>query len=502
MLSKVNAASVQGISGEAVTVEVDINRRGFPVFKIVGLPHKSIAESRERVRSAVKNSGYRIPQAKIIVNLAPAHVPKRGSLFDMAIALGILASDGIIRRSELHKSMFIGELSLDGSVASVPGILPIVLFARKQGYSSIFIPKGSIEEVTYISGIEILPVKNLCELVEHLVGKKRIQAHIPKAWQRKERQKNEADAFDNIRGHDDAKRAMVISAAGAHNVFLEGPPGTGKTLLAKAMLCILPELSYEEYLQVMVIRSIDRHQNAVYKNRPFRAPHHTISPSGLIGGGALLKQGEITRAHNGILFLDELPEFSRACIDGLRQPLEEHVVTHTRVRGTITLPARSTLVATANPCPCGYYGHSLRECMCTQQQIHNYRKKISGPVRDRIDIFQYVPDVKQSALTRTNTHMQSQDVRERISQAHAIQKQRFGKSYKKNGHMSHSDISALCILDSQAKEVLKLAYRRLPLSARGYFKTIKIAQTIADLDKQQTIQEKHMLEAIQYRSLH
>lgn len=499
MLSKIQSAATYGLDGTSVVVEVDIVRRGFPTFKIVGLPDKSVAEAKERVRSALRNSGFGIPEAKIIINLAPADIPKKGSLFDVPVALGILVSDGVLSHKHSDESLFVGELSLDGSVSAVPGVLPIVLFAKSIGIKKVYIPAANKHEAMYIEGIEVFPVETFKKLIDHLTQRNPIAQIESKKWELHKQQEPSLEAFVSVRGQAQAKRALEIAAAGGHNILIKGPPGTGKTLLAEAFASLLPPLSEEEHIEVVKIRSVTEEVHTDAPQRAFRAPHHTISLVGLIGGGGLLSPGEVTRAHRGVLFLDEMPEFSRKSIDALRQPLESGFVTITRARGNIVFPAQFTLIATANPCPCGYLGHPQRECICTQTTVFNYTKKISGPIMDRIDIHIYINAVDHADIQKEEVTTEASEIRNRISHAHKRQSVRYHNTMKRNAQLTHQEVSALLPMQDEAKAMLVQAYKKLSMSARSYFKTIKIAQTIADLEGAASIQVSHIAEAIQYR---
>jgi magnesium chelatase family protein len=405
MLSKIHSAATVGLEGVLIRVEVDVAERGFPTFTIVGLPNKAIDESKERVRTAIRNSGFEMPDSKIVVNLAPADIPKKGSLFDLPIAVGILVSSRMIDPVSVKKSLFVGELSLDGGVRKVPGVLPISLLVKTEGLESLFVPKENAEEASLLREITVYPVSSLIDLILHLNGQKKID-EAPKISLDKIKQ-NTTYEFDfaDIKGQEQAKRALEIAAAGFHNVHLKGPPGAGKTLLARSFPSIMPSMDDDEVIEVSKIYSVsgENKGSSFILTRPFRSPHHTISRVGLTGGGVQLTPGEISFAHRGVLFLDEFPEFPRTVVEALRQPLEDGLVSISRASGSITFPSRFLLIAASNPCPCGFLGHPTKPCKCGMNQVLLYRKRVSGPILDRIDIHLDVPPVTQEKLTQTAT---------------------------------------------------------------------------------------------------
>ena len=500
MLAKVHSAAVLGI--DAYPVEVEVNSGwGQPAVVIVGLPDAAVKESRDRVKTAIENSGFKYVMGRTTINLAPADVKKEGPSFDLPIAIGILTVSDQIVAQHLNDLVIVGELALSGAVRSVNGVLTIALCARAQGKRGIVVPFDNGAEAAVVQGLEVYPAKNLREVAEFVAGKKEIAPlrEDPELIFQQQR-RYDIDLAD-VKGQESVKRALEVAAAGGHNLLMIGPPGSGKTLLAKRVPTFLPGMTLEESLETTKIHSICGllpKGQALVATRPFRSPHHTTSSAGLLGGTANLTPGEISLANHGVLFLDELPEFHRDVLEAMREPLEEGRVVISRATGTMTFPAQFMLLASMNPCPCGFYGDSKRECRCSPNMITKYRNRISGPLLDRIDIHIEVPAVKYKEMAGEATGETSERVRQRVAAARAVQRDRFGHT---NARLTPKEMKQHCRLDADCQELLKMAMTELNLSARAYDRILKVSRTIADLDNASAIQSQHISEAIQYRSL-
>ncbi len=501
MLSKVNSCAVIGLDCEPVEVELDISP-GLGAITVVGLPDTAVQESKERVRSAVKNSGYIYPATRVTINLAPADIKKEGPAYDLPIAVGVLVATEQLN-ADLEDSLFVGELALNGQLRHTNGILPIAIYAKQKGYKKLYVPEVNEYEASLVEGIDIIPVKNLLQLIDHLNEVKIISPAKVHDISELDEQVDFSVDMAYVKGQEHVKRALEIAASGGHNVLMSGPPGTGKTLLARTVPTILPKMTKEEALEVTKIYSIAGmlpSNKPLISIRPFRTPHHSASAPSLVGGGQFPKPGEISLAHRGVLFLDELPEFPRNNLESLRQPLEDGVITISRAQGTLTFPAKFSLIASMNPCPCGYLSDPDRDCSCSPSQIIKYQKKISGPLIDRIDLHIEVPRIKFEKLSSDNLAESSKSIRGRVEKAREIQQERFkDKKIISNSEMSSQDVKDFCKIEEETLNILKTAISQFSLSARSYYKILKLARTIADLEEKEKIASAHVAEALQYR---
>lgn len=501
MVSHLYSMGLYGMDAFPIEVEADLSS-GLPSFEVVGLPDAAVKESRDRVRSAMKNCGFDFPVSKITVNLAPADKRKEGPIYDLPLFIALMKASGQLD-ADLEGSVFVGELSLMGELRPVRGILPMTIRAREAGFRRLFVPKQNASEGAVIQGVSVYPVESLPQLLKHLSGKEPIPAATP-AEVSEERESQYPD-FADVRGQSEAKRALEIAAAGGHNVLLIGSPGSGKSMLAQRIPSILPEMTFEETIETTKIHSVAgalSPDTSLVRVRPFRSPHHTVSPAGLSGGGTIPRPGEISLAHNGVLFLDELPEFSRSAMEVLRQPIENGTVTISRVGGTVSYPCSVMFVAAMNPCPCGYFGHPTRRCTCSAHAVSKYLSRVSGPLLDRLDLHIEVPPVEFDQLASPIKEESSEAIRQRVNAARKIQNERFrGTGISCNARIRTDLLRDFCRLSENGRSLLRNAFDRLGLSARAYDRILKVCRTIADLDSSETIESAHVAEAVQYRSL-